>query len=86
MSDEKGAPVLIDPAVYFGHPDMDIAMTKLFGGFNDSLYTYYNDIIPQDKNWEVRTKLCKLYPLIVHVNLFGGYYVQQYRDLVKRIL
>ena len=86
MSDEKGAPVLIDPAVYFGHPDMDIAMTKLFGGFDDSLYTYYSDIIPQDKNWEIRSKFCKLYPLIVHVNLFGGYYVQQYRDLVQRLL
>lgn len=86
MSDENGAPVLIDPAVYFGHPDMDIAMTKLFGGFDDSLYNYYSAIIAQDENWDLRTKLCKLYPLIVHVNLFGGYYVQQYRDLIQRLI
>ena len=86
MSDENGKPVLIDPAVYFGHPDMDIAMTKLFGGFDESLYMRYNEIMPQDQNWEIRTKLCKLYPLLVHVNLFGGYYVQQYRELVQRLI
>lgn len=86
MSDENGSPVLIDPAVYFGHADMDIAMTKLFGGFDDSLYSYYSELNPQDNNWEERIKLCKLYPLIVHVNLFGGYYVQQYRDLVQRLI
>jgi fructosamine-3-kinase len=86
MSDENGAPVLIDPAVYYGHPDMDIAMTRLFGGFDDKLYSLYSEIVKQDKDWDVRTKICKLYPLLVHVNLFGGYYVQQYRDLVQRLI
>lgn len=86
MVDENGAPVLIDPAVYYGHPDMDIAMTKLFGGFNDQLYSHYIEIIPQNDQWDTRIKLCKLYPLIVHVNLFGGYYVQQYRELVQRLI
>lgn len=86
MSDENGSPVLIDPAVYYGHADMDIAMTQLFGGFDNTLYEHYNNLRPQDKQWDLRIKLCKLYPLIVHVNLFGGYYVQQYRDLVQRLI
>lgn len=86
MVDSHGDPVLIDPAVYYGHSDMDISMTKLFGGFSEELYQYYNEINRQDENWELRIKICKLYPLLVHVNLFGGYYVQQYRDLIQRII
>lgn len=75
-------PVLIDPAVYFGFREMDIAMSKLFGGFDSSFYSSYNEQNPLSDGWEDRLDICNLYPLLVHVNLFGGSYYNQ----VKRIL
>jgi fructosamine-3-kinase len=72
-------PSIFDPAVYYGHREMDLAMTKLFGGFDDDFYSGYENEFPLEKNWRARTDLCNLYPLLVHVNLFGGGYV---RDVV----
>lgn len=78
------APVLIDPAVYYGHREMDIAMTNLFGGFDAELLTAYNAEWPLESGWEERSDLCNLYPLLVHVVLFGGEYVQQVETVLKR--
>jgi protein-ribulosamine 3-kinase len=80
----QGEPVLIDPAVYYGHREMDIAMTKLFSGFDDAFYTAYNADHPMEKGWEERVDLCNLYPLLVHVNLFGGGYAAQVQQVLKR--
>ncbi|MFZ4463707.1 MAG: fructosamine kinase family protein [Bacteroidales bacterium] len=68
-------PVLIDPAVYFGHREMDIAMSKLFGGFDRQFYLSYNEHFPMEKGWEKRIDLCNLYPLLVHLCLFGASYL-----------
>jgi len=86
LCDAHGLPVLIDPAVYHGHREMDIAMTKLFGGFEADFYSAYNDAWPLETDWEERTDLCNLYPLLVHVNLFGGGYVQQVEAVLKRFV
>jgi fructosamine-3-kinase len=80
----SGEPVLIDPAVYYGHREMDIAMTRLFGGFDEGFYTGYNAEQPLEQGWEDRVDLCNLYPLLVHVNLFGGGYVAQLDAALKR--
>ncbi len=82
MCNSKREAVLIDPAVYYGSREMDIGMTKLFGGFQTDFYHAYNECFPLEKDWESRIDLVNLYPLLVHVNLFGGGYAQQ----VKRIL
>lgn len=79
-----GETAIYDPAVYFGHREMDIAMTHLFGGFDQRFYEGYNDIYPLEEGVEERTKLCNLYPILVHANLFGGGYVNQARSLLKR--
>jgi protein-ribulosamine 3-kinase len=84
MTTEKGQPCIYDPAVYFGHREMDLAMTKLFGGFPDVFYEAYNDHFPLEKNWRHRIDLCNLYPLLVHVNLFGGGYVKEVEIILKR--
>ncbi|MFC3199372.1 fructosamine kinase family protein [Parapedobacter deserti] len=68
-------PVLIDPAIYYGHREVDIAMTKLFGGFSARFYAAYNEVYPLQPDWERRTDLWNLYPLLVHLNLFGGSYL-----------
>jgi len=65
-------PILIDPAIYYGNREMDIAMSKLFGGFNSDFYFAYNESYPLENGWEERIQICNLYPLLVHVNLFGG--------------
>ncbi len=80
MCAQNGEPVIFDPAIYFGHREMDIAMTKLFGGFDQSFYHYYQQEFPLEKGWERRIKYCNAYPLLVHVILFGGNYVTELED------
>ena len=77
---------LIDPAIYFGFREMDIAMTKLFGGFNNRFYEAYNEHFPLAEGWEERVDICNLYPLLVHANLFGGSYHSQLISIVKRFI
>ena len=76
---------VIDPAVYYGNREMDIAMTKLFGGFNKEFYDTYNYYYPLDKNWKIRLDICNLYPLLVHANLFGGNYYNQINSILKSV-
>ncbi|HTX17791.1 MAG TPA: fructosamine kinase family protein [Bacteroidota bacterium] len=74
---EGSIPVLIDPAVYYGDREADLAMTLLFGGFDESFYEAYNEEWPLGAGWERRMELYKLYHLFNHLNLFGtGYYRQ----------
>jgi fructosamine-3-kinase len=74
---EKGLPVVIDPAVYCGHREMDIGMTALFGGYDRSFYEAYHYHYPLESGWQQRLQLTQLYPLLVHAVLFGGHYVSQ---------
>lgn len=74
-ADTTGAPVLVDPAVYYGHREVDLAMTELFGGFPARFYDAYRDAGPLDPAYTaVRRYAYQLYPLLVHVNLFGAGY------------
>jgi len=79
-----GSACLIDPAVYYGHREMDLAMTKLFGGFDPGFYEAYNETFTLQKGFESRIDIYNLYPLLVHVNLFGGGYVGQVRRILQR--
>jgi len=77
MVDKMGNPVLIDPAVYYGHREADLAMTKLFGGFKPEFYSAYNECYPLPEGYEYRENIYKLYHVLNHLNLFGkGYYNQ----------
>jgi len=80
LIDIDGKPYLIDPAVSYGNREFDIAMTTLFGGFDRAFYEAYNGEYPLSPGWQQRLKLWTLYPLLVHVNLFGGMYAKQVRD------
>jgi fructosamine-3-kinase len=73
--DEQGQPVWADPAVYHGHREIDLAMSRLFGGFRDAFYDGYAEVLPFDDGWENRVHFWQLYPLLVHVNLFGSVYI-----------
>lgn len=78
-----GEPCLIDPAVHFGHREMDIAMTRLFGGFSPAFYEAYQSEWPLADDWESRLSVANLYPLLVHVNLFGGGYLAQVQSILR---
>jgi fructosamine-3-kinase len=75
MADEGGQPCLIDPAVYGGHREVDLAMMRLFGGFSGRVFPAYDESFPLAPESEARVPLYQLYFLMVHVNLFGGSYV-----------
>ena len=73
--DTLGAPCLIDPAIYYGHREVDLAMTKLFGEFEPSFYHAYQESYPLLPGFEKRFEIYNLYPLLVHLHLFGASYV-----------
>ena len=81
-ADDGGRPCLIDPAVYGGHREVDLAMMRLFGGFSERVFAAYEEAWPLAPGAEARVPVYQLYPLLVHVNLFGGAYVGS----VKRAL
>lgn len=76
-------PVLIDPAVYYGHRELDLAMMHLFGGFPPTLFHSYEEATPLHPGWRERLDTGKLYYLLVHVNLFGGSYVNSVRSILQ---
>ena len=79
-----GEPAIFDPAVYYGFREMDLAMTRLFGGFDAEFYESYMDEFPLAPGFEKRFDICNLYPLLVHVNLFPGSYIQSVKHIVSR--
>ncbi|MEP4134955.1 MAG: fructosamine kinase family protein, partial [Cyclobacteriaceae bacterium] len=83
---QNSKPYIFDPAVYYGHREMEIAMTRLFGGFDLRFYQSYQSNFPLEPGYEDRTELCNLYPLLVHANLFGGSYLISVKNILKRFI
>lgn len=75
MVASNGMPVLIDPATYYGHREIEIAFTRLFGGFDQAFYASYQEAYPMETGFDRRVDLYNLYPLLVHLNLFGPSYL-----------
>jgi fructosamine-3-kinase len=84
ITDELGNGAIIDPAVHFGWAEAELAMTKLFGGFDDEFYAAYADAHPLDKNWQDRLPLYNLYHLLNHLNIFGDAYHSQVMAIVHQ--
>lgn len=81
---KNGQPYLIDPAVYYGHHEIDIAMTKIFGGFGDPFYTSYSAAISPDKHTEGRIEIYQLYYLLAHLNMFGKSYYESVSSILTK--
>lgn len=79
-----GTPYLIDPAAYYGHSMVDIAMTRLFGGFGREFYESYHGIIPQTDYYDEQIDFYQLYYLLAHLNLFGRGYYSSVTSILKR--
>jgi protein-ribulosamine 3-kinase len=84
LCDENNQAVLIDPAVAYSHREMELAFTEMFGGFNASFYTAYNEAFPLHPGYAERKDIYNLYPLMVHVNLFGASYLGQVESILSR--
>lgn len=84
--DEYGAPVIFDPALYYGDRETDLAMTELFGGFSPHFYHAYQEAYPLDAGYRQRKTLYNLYHVLNHLNLFGGGYLHQAEHLIGHLL
>lgn len=84
MSDESGAPVIVDPAVYYGDREVDLAMTELFGALDSRFYDAYADAWPLSDGYEDRKEIYNLYHLMNHVNLFGLSYLSGVLGILRR--
>jgi fructosamine-3-kinase len=84
MALANGYAAIFDPAIYYGHREMDIAMTRLFGGFDEGFYEAYNNAFPLQPGFEERLNILQLYPLLVHLLLFGGEYYHSVRNILQK--
>jgi len=84
--DKNGKGVIFDPASWWADNEVDIAMTKLFGGFRKEFYEEYHKIFPIKNGFEKRIIIYNFYHILNHANMFGGAYLKQVRDYVKAIL
>ncbi|MDH5620202.1 MAG: fructosamine kinase family protein [Gammaproteobacteria bacterium] len=82
----NGVPVLFDPAVYYGDPESDLAMTRLFGGFGAAFYEAYAAHKPAASGSHDRSDLYQLYHVLNHLNLFGSAYLGRAQELINRLL
>ncbi len=79
-----GRACIIDPAVYYGHREADLAMTELFGGYDRSFYRAYNEAWPLEPGYRDRCDLYNLYHMLNHLNLFGGSYAGSVLSIARR--
>lgn len=84
MTLTNGKVALIDPAVYYGHREVDLAMTELFGGFKKIFYEAYWEVWPVEDGYSERKELYNLYHLLNHLNLFGASYERGVEKVLKR--
>ncbi len=77
LCNEQEQPVLIDPAIYYGHASVDLGMTELFGGFPKKFYEAYAYQRPLQPLYKEQRKVSNLYPLLIHLLLFGKSYLEQ---------
>jgi protein-ribulosamine 3-kinase len=83
MVNNQGLPTLIDPAVYYGHREIELSFTQLFGGFTSQFYQSYQEHYPLSPGFNERVPIYNLYPLLVHVNLFGSSYLGGIMNTLK---
>ena len=81
-----GAPVIVDPAVYGGHREIDLAMLALFGDVPDAFIAAYGEVWPLAQGWRDRVPLYQLYPLAAHACLFGGGYGAEVRRVLATLV
>lgn len=82
--DDTGSPAIIDPAVYYGWAEAELAMTTLFGSFPREFYHSYVETRPLEQGYRERFPIYNLYHLLNHLNLFGSSYLPQILSILNR--
>lgn len=86
MVTSSGRAALIDPAVYYGHREADLAMTELFGGFDPRFYVAYRAAWPLEPGYDERREVYNLYHLVNHLNHFGQGYAGRVEGVLRRFV
>ena len=81
---EKG--IIFDPSCWWADSEVDIAMTRLFGGFTNDFYNEYFKIIKEKNGSHKRTTIYNFYHVLNHANMFGGNYIKQVNNYINMIL
>ena len=82
----KNSATLIDPAVYFGDKEMELACIILFDTFGDTFFDEYTKVHTLSPDFHtVKAPLYQIYPLLVHSALYGGSYVKELEHILKRL-
>ena len=84
LSDGRGT--IFDPAAWWADREVDLAMTSLFGGFSQQFVEAYRSVLPARSGEAERVAIYNLYHLLNHANLFGGSYVSQARNSLKKLI
>ncbi len=84
IGDQNGNPVLIDPAVYYGDREADVAFTQMFGGFSRDFYQAYMEAYPLESGYQDRFEIYNVYHLLNHLNLFGESYGHSLDTTLRR--
>lgn len=86
LSANNATAAVIDPAVYFGSREIEMAFSYLFGGFDDLFYQSYEEYFPLEPGFKDRIELYNLYPLMVHLNMFGSGYFGAIRNTIGKYI
>ncbi|KAJ2726435.1 hypothetical protein GGI07_000573 [Coemansia sp. Benny D115] len=84
--DGEGRPVVFDPAAYWGHAEAELGIMRMFGGFHKDVFEAYHEILPREKGFERRALVYELYHTVNHYIIFGGGYLGQCEQLLRRAL
>jgi len=77
---------LIDPAIYFGDREMELAFILLFDTFGETFFGHYSEVFPLSEDfYETKVPLYQLYPLLVHVALYGRSYLSQLEQCMQAL-
>jgi fructosamine-3-kinase len=85
LFESEGA-CLIDPAIYYGDKEMELAFILLFDTFGETFFNAYSEVHPLSEDFhKTKVPLYQIYPVLVHVALYGGSYVGQLEQILKRL-
>ena len=84
LTGREGLPVLVDPSVHYAHREIELAFMTMFDHIPEQFYDAYEEVFPLTEGYKERFGLYNLYPLLVHVNLFGSSYLSGINNTLKR--
>ncbi|GAB6022736.1 hypothetical protein CHUAL_006831 [Chamberlinius hualienensis] len=79
-------PIIFDPATFYGHSEFDLAIAKMFGGFGNSFFKAYHEVLPKQPGFDLRHQLYQLFHYLNHWNHFGSGYKSSSMNIIRRLV